>query len=168
VLPVWSVDSFIVGDELRNRVRLLAERVGADRLLVEAGWGSVVGQFDLGIDVGIEVVSGAPMPPEGGHRCIAVGSPAFVLAHARGTNDEFGFVAPDARTLRRWQRGPSWRDDLTLRLWDEGWSVISVDRLTVPLAGSIAEFAVGSARRTPPPAVDPGSAAGRSRSGNDG
>lgn len=139
------METLVVGEELRSRVQMLAERLGPSHTIAAPKWRPVVDQFDLG----------AELAGDADASTIVVGWPAEVLDHARATDDEFGFVTPDARSVRWWQRGPSWRDDITLELWATGWSPVTIDRLSVPTHDAVFEFVVGSARRTPDVAPTP-------------
>lgn len=134
------MDTLVVSDEFRSSVRRLARRLGANGLVAASGWTGVARQFDL-------QVWSIPNADHG--PVVIVGPPAAVMAHARLSDGEFGFVTPDARLLRRWQRGAAWRDDTTLALFRAGWSVLDVDRVLEPTPDAGLEFLVGDARRTP-------------------
>ena len=134
------METLVVSHAFRDRVRLLADRLGVFRLVVEPKWRSFAGRLELPAgdnDVGVALV---------------VGTPATVLRHARTAADAadgFGFVMPVARLAKPWQRGHRWRDDVSLQLWEQGFTPINLDRLLVEGDGATIEFVIGDARRTP-------------------
>lgn len=134
------LESYVVDDAFRGRVRSTIDRLGPVALVAEPRWQPFAARLGLGPVSGPASVDAA---------AFVVGAPAAVLRHARQEVGDFGFVMPVARLKKPWQRGSQWRDDATLDLWQAGWTPITIDRLLVAGEDATVEFVIGTARQTP-------------------
>ena len=126
----------MIGDELRDLTHAAVDQFDSVAVVASRGWEPVADQ--------LQIDTASPTAA-----VLVVGPAAAVVKHAARAHEEFAFVTPDALLAKRWQRTRPWRDDITLRLWDLGWSLMRVDRLLVPVYGATLEYVVGVARRTP-------------------
>lgn len=134
---VKNLDTLVISDEFRSLVNMHVRRLGGVRIVATPTWQKLADRLMVG---GVETIDGP---------VLIVGTPAAVLRHAANETEEFGFVMPVAQIAKWWQRGPRWRDDTTLDLWNLGWSPVAIDRLLVATHGATLEFVIGSARPIP-------------------
>ena len=128
-----------VDAHFRERVAMVADRLGCVRLVVSERWTAFAAELLLGNRV-VEHTEAA---------ALVIGTPADVLRHAEADTNEFGFVMPVAQMAKPWQRSTNWRDDATMALWRAGWSPLDLDRLLVAGDDATVEFVIGNARRIP-------------------
>lgn len=135
----------IATSELRAAIAQLCRRCHAAEVHISDRWRLFADR------VGFDPSTGAD-----GSAVMIFGGAEQVIDAATTTQPFLGFVVPDAFESTSWIRsfGSGSRSDITRRLWQLGWSVQAVERVSVPSGDGIIEFVVGDARVNPNSALD--------------